>query len=640
MKSIFNKYIMYFMLVLTVFSTVSCESFLDRQEDEQLTFEKIWHTLENTRKYWYTAMSYTPHEMSTINGDSNPFLGASDEATVAYSRDYNKIIYGSWNPSNIPYGDPSTRLYQGIRECTVFMENVFTCGDYDSSASEEILGQMQIQARFARAYNYFHLMRLYGPVYLLGDEVLDFRLTTEELMRPRNTWDQCVDYVVSEMQICRDSKYMKATWESDMEKGLATKGACQAVISRLLLYSARDLFNGNDLYKNLVNPETPDFPEQSGERLFPDYKADKWKQAADASRKLIDDYATQYKLYRKGNDNPYEDYYGITQENWNDEIIYSASGYKGRYNYAVTMTPTALAGTSYGAAGPTQQQVDAYAMGNGRYPITGYEVDGSPKIDSRSGYPANEFEMKTWTYPSWGGNINSYSTVSPAMYEGREPRFYVNVFFSGQMWKHGDGETKISFAQGGNSNTTHDHPKSGYLISRFYDHTVNSAAGQWGNMTFPTFRLAEIYLNYIEAVLECKKRGVAIPSDYESKAMEVWADIRDRAGLKPITEVYPTARDNYELLIEYCRKERRVELSFENHRFFDTRTWMIATETDNGYMYGMNVNAKGSGTNTPDEFWKRVTFDQPRVFRNNYYLYPFSQRELDRNKLLVQNYGW
>ena len=155
-------------------------------------------------------------------------------------------------------------------------------------------------------------------------------------------------------------------------------------------------------------------------------------------------------------------------------------------------------------------------------------------------------------------------------------------------------------------------------------------------MVFPTFRLGEIYLNYIEAALEWENRTG--DAQYRTNAMKYWDDLRDRSGLKPITEVYPNVTTAE--LIELCRKERRVELAFENHRYFDTRTWMIATSTDNGPIYGMNIEAKAtSSDDTPSAFWRR-TIVQNRVFRANHYLYPFSQRELDRNKLLTQNYGW
>lgn len=134
---------------------------------------------------------------------------------------------------------------------------------------------------------------------------------------------------------------------------------------------------------------------------------------------------------------------------------------------------------------------------------------------------------------------------------------------------------------------------------------------------------------------------MALPAGYETLAMTVWNDIRDRAGVPDILDVYPNATT--EELIELCRKERRIELAFESHRYFDTRTWMIAEETDGGPMYGMNTDYpqenKDDLSVTPDGYWERYVFET-RVFKKNHYLYPFSQRELDRNRLLTQNYGW
>ncbi|MDM8207548.1 RagB/SusD family nutrient uptake outer membrane protein [Bacteroides gallinaceum] len=611
----------------------SCEDFLDRQEDENLTFDEIWLSRNYVRQYWLNCMSFLPNFDGSFIGDSDPYLGASDECTITYDRAYRYINFGTWNASTVPYYKMDS-YYQGIRECNIFMQNVYNCTDPDVTKAE--LDKWYWQARFARAYYYFLMMCDYGPVFLVGDELLDFTASTEELYRPRNTWEQCVDYVVSEMTECDKADAVQRQY-GETEYGLATKGTCRAVISRLLLYSARDLFNGNTLYRDLRNPETPDFPEQSGQNLFPQtYEANKWLKAADAAKAVMD--LDIYSLYRAGNDNPYEDYYGITNVTWNSELIWT-NRYNNRYYWGINTVPAGVSG--YGGVGPTQQQVDAYAMKTGIYPITGYESDGTPIADPASGYNvAAELELSTWNYPSSGWSlIGNYNVTAPNMYKDREPRFYVTVFFGGNYWLAGSSSYgPISFASGGNGNQSHDYPKSGYLVNRFYDHTLNSTQGNWGNITFPVFRLGEIYLNFIESVLECKNRGVALPSDYEDLAMEVWADLRDRAGLDPITDVYPNASTAQ--LIDLCRKERRVELAFERHRYFDTRTWMIAPETDGGPMYGMNTNATAGGsTNTPEEFWQRTVFET-RVFNNNHYLYPFSQRELDRNRLLVQNYGW
>lgn len=618
------KYILFLTYAISIMAFTACDSFLDRQEDEALTFEAIWKTRTTTRQYWLNTMSFLPDDVGDFS--HSPWMGASDEASVTYGRDTRWINFGSWNPSSVPY-EKMGFYYRGIRECNIFLQNADKCLDNDAAMTEEEMEAWKAQTHFARAYYYFLMMRVYGPIFLVGDELLPFDVPTEKLYRQRNSWDECVNYVVSELNDCINNPAIKDSWGSDSEKGLATKGACRAIISRLSLYSARDLFNGNELYSGVVNPDgTPLFPQS--------YDANKWLVAAEAAKLLIDD--SQYELYRSEDNDPYENYYGITNKLWNSELIWT-TGYKGRYNLGVHTVPTGLAGTAYGGIGPTQQQVDAYAMNNGKYPITGYRKDGRPILDEESGYAENEMEKTTWNYPAWAG-ASEYSIEAPNMYKDREPRFYVTVFFGGSKWHHGGKNmTLISFAKGGNSNKSHDYPKPGYLLNRFYDHTVNSSNGQWGNITFPTFRLGEMYLNFIESVLECKKRNVALPGGYETKAMDIWSDLRQRSGVPPITDVYPNA--TVEQLIELCRQERRIELAFENHRYFDTRTWMIAEQVDGGPMYGMNTMAPGSGNETPDEFWQRTVFET-RVFRKNHYLYPFSQRELDRNELLVQNYGW
>lgn len=624
MKNIITKslIILYSGLFLGLFS--ACEDFLDRQEDEAMTFEKIWMNRTTVRQYWVNAMSFLPNDGEDFN--YSPWLGASDEGSVTYNRDTRWINFGSWNPTSVPY-EQMTHYYRGIRECNTFLLNVDNTSD--PLVTPEEIEEWKLQTRFARAYYYFMMMRVYGPVFLMGDELVDFTASTEQLEQPRNPWDDCVAYVVSEMEYLADR--LPDQWASSSSYGLATKGTVKAVISRLKLYSARPLFNGNQLYAGLINPD--------GSRLFPAYNGQKWVDAANAAKEVID--MGTYSLYRAGNDDPYEDWLGITSEDWNSEIIWS-TGYTGGYTIGVHTVPTGVAGTAYGGVGPTQQQVDAYAMNSGRYPITGYQSNGTPVIDPESGYPENEFAKEEFINPSFDAGYNKAPDASenkwPVMFKDREPRFYMTVFYSDSYWKHGNNHTLISFAKGGNGNKSHDYPKPGYIMHRFYDHTLPSNAGEWGNIVFPTFRLGEVYLNFIEAVLECQIRGLDLPVNYFSDAMDLWADLRDRAGLAPITEAYPGSTN--EQLLELVRRERRVELAFENHRYFDTRTWMIATDTDAGAMQGMNVSATAEGTtNTPDAFWERSVFET-RVFERKHYLYPFSQRELDRNTILVQNFEW
>ncbi len=639
MKQMINKLTKYLLALCAVATTASCDSFLDRQEDETMTFEKIWQQVSTTRQYFYQAMSFLPNDTEIFYHSQKGMycIGAADESTCTWTwNGYQSINFGSWNPVNMPT-DGFNYFYAGILECNIFLKNVLSCSDPTAQRTDLELWYNCV--RWARAYYYFLLMRDYGPVFLLGDEQLDSSASLEALARPRNTWEECVKYVIDEMEEC--AKVLPETHTSG-NMGLPTQGAALAVISRLKLYAARDLFNGNTLYNSVRNPD--------GTQLFPTEKdPKKWVEAAKAAKDVID--LNVYKLYRieKSTGDAAQDavlnYLGITQEEWNDELIYCGGGYRDRYIMGVHVTPGVTTGTSYGGWGPTQQQVDAYAMDNGRYPIEGYEGNGQPIIDEDSGYNADEFGVTAkFVNPmmqALGAPQQYYMVDTRNMYVNREPRFYVSVFFVGGYWMHDKATMSdsdmVSFCRGANGHAAHDYPKSGYLVNRFYDHTVNSFAGAWGKITFPTFRLGEIYLNYIEAVLECQRNGVSGEDVDLSLAMQLWADLRDRSGMAPIEEVYPGSTT--EELIELVRKERRVELAFEGHRYYDTRTWMIATKTDGGPMYGMDTSVPAFGTDTPEGFWKRKVFER-RVFKDNHYLFPIPQRELDLNDQIVQNYGW
>ena len=629
--------------ILTAVSFTSCDKFLERQDDEQMTFEKIWQQRQYTLQAFNNCMGYLPVDANMINNSGGAYLAATDEATrFNETAGFNQIIRGSMGTSTMPH-TMLTTWYEGIRDCTVFLQNVYTCSD--PTATKEDLDRWYWGVRFTRAYLYFLIMREWGPVFILGDELIDFTATTEQLYRPRNTWDECVDYVVSEMTECA-TVGLKADWRDNAYLGMPTSGAALAVIARLKLYSARPLFNGNPYYRTVRNPDgTPLFP------VNPDPQ--KWVEAAQANLAVIQ--TGDYELYRDeehGND-PYFNYSGIFTENWNSELIFCSGGYRNNSTLMAATAPYALISGNYRAGGewgPTQQQVDAYAMKNGRYPIMGYETDGTPKVDMTSGYPASsdEFVVRSIENPYTAALLRSLKSSTenatkpgPAMYRDREPRFYVNVYWPGSWFMCGGDNGGIANFCIDGSGRGQVYPRSGYLVNKFYDHTRNYYnGGSSNNVTFPTFRLGEIYLNYIEAVLECEINGVNGEGVNHAMAMQLWDDLRARSGMGSITEAYPEATTP-EALLELVRRERRVELAHEGHRYFDTRTWMIAEQTDAGTMYGLNVVTVKSEkpTAVPETGWARYAYEN-RIFKKSYYLLPFSQREVDRNKEMTQNFGW
>lgn len=140
-------------------------------------------------------------------------------------------------------------------------------------------------------------------------------------------------------------------------------------------------------------------------------------------------------------------------------------------------------------------------------------------------------------------------------------------------------------------------------------------------------RYAEILLNYAEALNEFSPGNADIV-----KYLNL---IRERGGIPQYgtgANALPLPASQAEMR-EAIRNERRVELAFEHHRYFDTRRWKIAEQTEVGSMYGMNVDAN------PPAFYTRTKFET-RVFLKSYYLMPIPQTDINKNPNLVQNPYW
>lgn len=621
-----------FILFLTAGALLaSCDSYLDRQPDEPLTSKDIFKKQKTTYQYLVNIYSWQPlyDQPACVSASTGnlPWEACSDETSFAYlNRYYTQINYDSWTPAlNLYRNATYNNLYKGIREANYFMQHVYECppeelGDVDK-------GYYYNEARFLRAHFYAMMLPVFGPVFLVGDDPVDFTQTGLD-ERERNTWDECVNYVANELW--EASKGLPDSWPTHFY-GRATKGAALAARARLLLYSARKLFNGNDLYNGVVN--------KYGDHLFPtQYDEKKWEKAAQAAKDVMD--LNLYTLVGADGEDPYGSFNSlftsVGSEKGAVEKIYTfiASGYQAR----VVATPPKVGGTAYGGYGVTQKQVDAFAMSNGRYPITGYTNDdqSQPIIDPDAGYSETGFSK--FKHPIYGDELDTYK-----MYQNREPRFYINVFWSGMTWHGANKKTAdIQFFTNGNSGpgASHNYPPTGYLAHKFINPALDTSVGGTGTnvfgfIDFPVFRYAEVLLNYIESLNEYDPSNTDITLYLNM--------IRKRAGVPDIEEVYPDAVGDQTKMRELIRRERQVELCFENLRYFDTRTWMTAETDNNMPVYGMNISAKDH--KSTGEFWQRVVCkydggrDGNRVFTKRGYLFPISQEELDRVKC-TQNYGW
>jgi hypothetical protein len=165
--------------------------------------------------------------------------------------------------------------------------------------------------------------------------------------------------------------------------------------------------------------------------------------------------------------------------------------------------------------------------------------------------------------------------------------------------------------------------RTGYYIRKFLpaDVKYQSTTTAYHNWIF--IRLAEMYLNYAEALNET----LSAPNSAVYDAVNI---VRNRSGVVPLSE--GLTKDEMRKRIQ---NERAIELCFEEQRWWDARRWGKGTEWFNGSMYEMEITKDNSGNLN---YAKKPFYN--RIYRSYMDLYPIPLVEMKKNPLLKQNPGW
>lgn len=597
------QYIICSILVMQLLLISACrKDFLDKSPDEDITIEEAFKQRKYAEAFLVDIYAGLPNEIYfTDLVDVNPFIVASDEMNIPWPEKFPKLMNkGAWNAFNVA-GQIYKNMYEGIRKANIFLENIHITplsAEFTQTTKDRWIGE----ATFLRAFYHFQLMRIYGPV-----PIMDYSAGVADDFSKirRKPLDECVNFVIDECDKAIALLPMNVVQTRDI--GRPTAAASLALKARVLLYNASPLWNGN--------PDFRSFADNEGTKLFPQqYDENKWDLAALAAKDCIEKCeAAGYHLFRNYTD-PVKNYQQLFIENNNPEVLFARNS--GRDGW---MEKCAFPGSLGGWDGwnPTQGQIDAYEMDNGIAPITGYGTDGTPIINVASGYVETGYAVGDEPRGRWLDGTRN-------MYVRRDPRFYATINFNGaffvnrrvQFWESGaDG-------MGGDGR---DYNTTGYLLKKFIDPGVSLTEQRYSLKTWIFFRLGEMYLNYAEALNEADG---ATGDVY--KAINA---IRDRAGMP-----FLPASLTKEEMRNRIRNERRVELAFETHRYFDCHRWKIAEQTDKARVYGMNVAA---GTSLKDDDFYKRTLIETRVFQTpKHYLFPIPQDEIDKNPSIAQNPGW
>lgn len=241
---------------------------------------------------------------------------------------------------------------------------------------------------------------------------------------------------------------------------------------------------------------------------------------------------------------------------------------------------------------------------------------------------SNVFERANFPVGFEGGNSGVCPTENLVeAFESGDPRLARTIIRDGDTFK----DIVVESFYGGRNGQPRDlaSPTSFYL-RKFIQESTNLATGSTTSFQhiWPVLRLHEVYLNYAEALFEATGdpyfSGSHNGISYTMSPAEAVNAVRKTA---PVADL-PAGLDA-ETFRTRLRNERRVELAFEDHRFWDIRRWKIGEETTE--IYGLYIEYGGRS--------EKVTV-QTRVWDDRMYFYPIPASETFKNLGLEQNTGW
>ena len=580
--------------VLVLLGVPACNGVLDLTPTDQLSDAAVFADPKLTQAFlndMYRGMGHGLYEIMLASvSDETHFIHDYHTSEIVTS-----IITSSYRAA---LDDPRfshfnwSSNFSRIRQTNIFLSHI-DATTFDAAWKQRMKGE----AYFLRAYFYHNLMRMYGGVPLIT-KVYGLN---EDYKVARNSFKETVDFIVANAD---SAVALLPTSYTGADVGRATKGAALALKARVLLYAASDLYNVNPSANALTGYTTP----QDRTAL--------WRAAKNAAQAVMD--IGSYGLFRPtpaSSQEAAQNYADLFLQKTSQEAIMSRFFLTTRDDGAYPNRDDGPNGYhTWGGNTPIQNLVDDYRM-----------ADGS-KFD--------------WNNPAHAA----------APYQNRDPRFYGSILHDGAPWRARPTDVK-NLDPAGTIQTfrqlklsdgsvvagldTRDSPVenwngaySGYYLRKFIDPSLNA---QFTRQEVPWifFRYAEVLLNYAEASIELNELGDAV---------NVLNQIRLRAGMTPFSAGLGQAalRDEY-------RNERRVEMVFEEQRFFDVRRWMIAPAVLSKVAGGINIFVEGTSS-TDRSTWKnyRYVIDtiQARAWDNKLYFMPIHINEMNRNGLLTQNPGY
>ena len=577
-------------------SLSACSKFLDTRIDVYDTMDRL-ETRSSTLSSFAYAF-YTPMQYGFDVIDGNLFASASDEAeqtapTSEVSAFTRGLLSADLNPLSYLY----TNCYEGIRAARFFLEyakdgedflalNRDTSTVYNADGSiystdkpksykRDVinLSWLRAEARIAEAYYYGELIKMYGGVPILGGE--------EGLVR-QASYDEVVEYIVD--LIDENAEKVNLDWRVGLDETPENR------IADVANWNFRDEMGRFDKTSALAIKARV-LLYAASLRNNPQADVTKWERAAKAAYDVIQ---TRKAIFEKG--------FGF--------------GDDARSHPSATM--------------PVNRKYGDYFLKNN----AASDVESIFLIRRAAGSAP-----ETANYPvgTRGGNsgvcptqnlVDAYEYIGPRTlnpYQNRDPRFEATIVYNGSTWNGKEIDQSPGAAYDSRVNGA---SKTGYYLRKFLAPNLNLIEGGSTDHIWPLYRYAEVLLNYAEAMNEAYGPD-ADPRGYGITARQALAEVRNSASTL-LPAVTASSKAAFRSAV---KQERRVELAFEDHRYWDLVRWLDAESVLNGAIRGVVVRRNNLGGYQ----YNYATVSARSFSERNYYL-PFTRREIaNSNGTLTQN---
>ncbi|WP_286847174.1 RagB/SusD family nutrient uptake outer membrane protein [Proteiniphilum sp. UBA5463] len=583
----------------------SCNSELDKAPDGRTSLDAVFEDPVLTGKYlsncynnipkkgyWYFFWTNIPNGVSDDNWDCD------DNQGLQLAHLYKGMASANRHPieePNIPSMDGLywKNYWAQIRLINTFLEQIPSA----AVESEEVRDRWTAEAHVLRAYFYLQMVKWYGNIPIFTEPIsLDYDYSKLK----KDSFEDCARQIVADCDQALESKYLPWRITSMAEIHRMTKAIAAAIRSEASIYAASPRFNdGKKLWDWAyeVNKQSVQLLEANGFELY--------------------DKIQNPELYKSA----YEEYFvqraDLSPNPHDKETIWQ--GYHLVPPHVVIRGFPIDGGYMAGTV-PTQELVDAYDILN-----TGKSVLNLEK----------PYQDETKLKPNYNPE-SGYDPQNP--YANRDPRFYATVYHNGSKKIMNGTPTVIETFVGGNCSihpSLRSNTRTGYYAKKFMHPMSNPTSQDDG--TWKHYRLGAVYLNFAEAAAE---------SGHLDEAMKYVNKIRHRAGFSTTVDVKAPDKKEAVLLV---RHERRVELSYEEYRYFDCRRWALPGEDliNEKFSTGMQITRNQDGSFS----YKRILVgtQDPSVpskmsYESKYHLLPIPLEEVSKLEsqtgIKWQNPGW